>query len=120
MRILAQTKAHKHGHRSRPNKLDCVPPPMGAGSDNIAQQQVSPHTNCYLVPGLSFEGGIFKEQQTTFLTHLILPNLADVQWTATNDISYSRALKSITDRAQTSQPRGPQGGNCGCLGGPQG
>ena len=47
------------------------------GSDNIAaQQQVSPHTNRYLVPGLSFKGGIFKEQQTTFLTHLVLPNLA--------------------------------------------
>ena len=47
-----------------------------AGSDSIAaQRQVSPHTNRYLVPGLSFEGGIFKEQQTTFLTRLVLPNL---------------------------------------------
>ena len=26
---LAQTKAHKHGHRSRPNKLDSAQPPMG-------------------------------------------------------------------------------------------
>ena len=48
-----------------------------AGSDSIAtQRQVLPHTNRSLVPGLSFEGGIFKEQQTTFL------------------------LKSITDQAQ--------------------
>ena len=48
-----------------------------AGSDSIAaQRQVSPHTNRYLVPGLSFEGGIFKEQQRTFLTRLVLPNLA--------------------------------------------
>ena len=48
-----------------------------AGSDSIAaQRQVSPHTNRYLVPGLSLEGGIFKEQQPTFLTHLVLPNLA--------------------------------------------
>ena len=46
------------------------------GSDNIAaQRQVSPNTNRYLVPGLSFEGGIFKEQQKTFLTRLVLPNL---------------------------------------------
>ena len=48
-----------------------------AGSDSIAaQRQVSPHTNRYLVPGLSFEGGIFKEQQSTFLTRLVSPNLA--------------------------------------------
>ena len=48
-----------------------------AGSNRIAaQQQVSPHTNRYLVPGLSFEGTIFKEQQTTFATRLVLPNLA--------------------------------------------
>ena len=33
-------------------------------------------TNRYLVPGLSFEGWIFKEQQTAFLTRLVLPNLA--------------------------------------------
>ena len=38
------------------------------GSDSIvARRQVSPHTNRYLVPGLSFEGGIFNEQQTTFV-----------------------------------------------------
>ena len=50
-----------------------------AWSDIItAQQQVSPHTNRYLVLGLSFKGGIFKEQQTTFLTRLILPNLAQM------------------------------------------
>ena len=30
----------------------------GAGTKN---------TNCYLMPGLSFEGGIFNEQQTTFV-----------------------------------------------------
>ena len=48
-----------------------------AGSDNFAaQRHVSPHTNRYLVPGLSFKGGIFKGQQTTFLTRLVLPNLA--------------------------------------------
>ena len=48
-----------------------------AGSDSIAaQRQVLPHTNRYLVPGLSFEGRIFKEQQTTFLTRLVLPNQA--------------------------------------------
>ena len=47
------------------------------GSDCItAQRQVSPHTNRYLVLGLSFKGGIFKEQQSTFLTRLVLPNLA--------------------------------------------
>ena len=34
-----------------------------AGSDGIAaQRQLSPHTNRYLVPWPSFEGGIFKEQ----------------------------------------------------------
>ena len=50
-----------------------------AGSISIAaQQQFSPHTNRYLVPGLSFEGGIFKEQQTTFLTCLVLPNLGRI------------------------------------------
>ena len=48
-----------------------------ARSDSSAtQRQVSPHTNSYLVPGMSFESGIFKEQQTTFLTRLVLPNLA--------------------------------------------
>ena len=48
-----------------------------AGSDSIAaQRQVSPHTNRYFVPGLSFEGGIFKEQQSTFLTRPVMPNLA--------------------------------------------
>ena len=48
-----------------------------AGSNSsAAQRQISPHANRYLVPGLSFEGGIFNEQQTTFLTCLVLPNLA--------------------------------------------
>ena len=47
------------------------------GSSSIAaQRQVSPNTNRYFVPGLSFKGRIFKEQQTTFLTRLVLPNLA--------------------------------------------
>ena len=47
-----------------------------ARSDSIAaQQHVSPHTNRYLVPGLSFEGGILNEQQPSFLTRLVLPNL---------------------------------------------
>ena len=41
-----------------------------------AQRQVSPHTNRYVVPWLSFKGRIFKEQQSTFLTCLVLPNLA--------------------------------------------
>ena len=37
-------------------------------SDSIlARQQLSPHTNHYLMLGLSFEGGIFKEQKTTFV-----------------------------------------------------
>ena len=45
------------------------------GSDSIvARRQVSP--NRYLVPGLSFEGGIFKEQQRTFVWCLILRDLA--------------------------------------------
>ena len=49
---------------------------MTATSDGIAaQRQVLPHSNRYLVPGLSFKGGIFKEQQSTFLTRLVLPNL---------------------------------------------
>ena len=52
---------------------------MSAGSDSIAAlRQVSPQTNRYLVPGLSFEGGILKEQQTSFLTRLVLPNLAQM------------------------------------------
>ena len=38
------------------------------GPDSIvAQQQLSPHANHYLMLGLSFEGGIFKERQTTFV-----------------------------------------------------
>ena len=50
-----------------------------AAFDSIAaQRQVSPHTNHYLVPGLSFKGGIFKEQKSTFLTRLVLPNLAQM------------------------------------------
>ena len=50
-----------------------------AGSDGIlARRQVSPHTNRYLLPGLSLEGRIFKEQQTTILMHLVLPNIAQM------------------------------------------
>ena len=41
---------------------------------------VSPHTNCYLVPGLSFVGRVFKEQQTTFVWRLVLHNLALGAW----------------------------------------
>ena len=38
------------------------------GSDSIVGHYlVSPHADRYLVPGLSFKGGIFKEQQTTFV-----------------------------------------------------
>ena len=51
------------------------------GSNSIAtQRQVSPETNHYLLPVLSFEGGIFKEQQTIFLTRLVLPNLFIGTW----------------------------------------
>ena len=32
-----------------------------------ARQQALPNNNHYLVAGLSFEGGIFNEQQTTFV-----------------------------------------------------
>ena len=40
----------------------------GAWSNSIpARRQVVPHTNRYLVLGLSFEGGIFNQQQTTFV-----------------------------------------------------
>ena len=50
-----------------------------AGSDRIAaQRQVLPHANRYLVPGLSFKGGILKEQQMSFLMRLVLPNLAQM------------------------------------------
>ena len=53
-----------------------VAPEKSAGSDSIAaQRQLSPHNN-HLVPWLSFEGGILKEQQTSFFTSLVLPNLA--------------------------------------------
>ena len=39
-----------------------------AGSDGIVGHWlVSPRNDRYLVPGLSFEGGIFKEQQSTFI-----------------------------------------------------
>ena len=48
-----------------------------ARSDSsVAQRQPSPHINRYLVPGLSLEVGIFKEQQTTFVVHLVLHDLA--------------------------------------------
>ena len=35
-------------------------------------QLISPHTDRYLVPGLSFEGGIFKGQEMTFVWRLVL------------------------------------------------
>ena len=71
------------------------------GSDSItAQQQVSPHTNCYLVLRLSFEGRILKEQRTSFLTHLILPNLARIfngqqQTTFLTQEYHGSSLKSL-------------------------
>ena len=37
-----------------------------------------PPGNRYLAPGLRFEGKIFKEQQTKFVTSLVLPNLAQM------------------------------------------
>ena len=57
-----------------------------AGSGGImARRQVSPHTNRYLVPGLSFEGGIFKEQQMAFsYVPRLAQSTADVQCNATN------------------------------------
>ena len=89
-----------------------------AGSDSIAaQRQVSPHTNRYLVPGLSFEGGIFKEQQTTFLTRLVLPNLARM-------FNGQQQTKFLTQEYHGSSPKsldeGPPGRSRGCLGGPEG
>ena len=74
-----------------------------AGSDSIAaQRQVSPHTNRYLVPGLSFEGGILKEQQTSFLKRLVLPNLARMfngqqQTTFLTKKCHRSRLKSLDD-----------------------
>ena len=74
-----------------------------AGSDRIAaQQQVSPHTNHYLVSGLSFEGEILKEQQTSFLTRLVLPNLARMfngqqQTTFLTQEYHGLGLKSLDD-----------------------
>ena len=54
-------------------------PETSARSDRIAaQRQDSPHTNRYLMPGLSFKGKIFKEQQTTFLKRFILLNPAQM------------------------------------------
>ena len=41
---------------------------MCAGSGSIVGHWlVSPHTDRHLVPGLSLEGGIFKEQPTTLV-----------------------------------------------------
>ena len=39
----------------------------GGGGGWDQKTPLSPYTNRYLVPGLSFEGGIFNEQQTTFV-----------------------------------------------------
>ena len=57
---------------------------------------VSPHANCYLVPGLSFEGGIFKEQQTTFVWRLVLHDRALKTWTFTSNnlVQHSYSLGS--------------------------
>ena len=69
-----------------------------AGSDSIAaQRQVSPHTNRYLVPGLSFEGGILKEQHKR---HFLCASSCPIQRGCSMD-SNKRCflLKSITDQA---------------------
>ena len=77
------------------------------GSDSIAaQRQVSPNTNRYLVPGLSFEGGIFKEQQTTFLTRLVLPNLA---WM----FNGQQQTTFLTQEYHGSSPKSPDEGSPG-------
>ena len=74
-----------------------------AGSDRIAaQRQVSPHINRYLVPGLCFAGGILKEQQTSFLMPLVLPNLARMlngqqQTTFLTQEYYGSGLKYLDD-----------------------
>ena len=55
---------------------------MTIGSDSkVARRQVSPHTNHSLLLGLTFEGRIFKEQQTTFVQCVVLHNLALKAWT---------------------------------------
>ena len=73
-----------------------------ARSDSItAQRQVSPHTNCYFVPGLSFEGGIFKEQQWT-----ILPNLARM-------FNGQQQLKFPTQEYHGSSPKSQDEGSPG-------
>ena len=78
-----------------------------AGSDSIAaQQQVSPHTNRYLVPGLSFEGGIFKEQQTPFLSQLVLPNLA---WTFNGQQQTTFLTQEYHGSSPKSLDEGPPG-----------
>ena len=64
---------------------------------STAQRQGSPHTNRHLMLGLSFEGGIFKEQQTTFLGRLVLPNLARM---FNGQQRTTFLLKNITDKAQ--------------------
>ena len=89
-----------------------------AGSDSItAQRQVSPHTNPYLVPGLSFEGGIFKEQQSTFLTRLVLPNLARM---FNGEEQTTFPTQEYHGSGPNPKTRGPRSRNYGCLGGPEG
>ena len=52
------------------------------GSDSIAGHWLlSPHTDRYLMPWLRFEGGIFKEQQATFVYRLVLHDLTLKAWT---------------------------------------
>ena len=99
---------------------DCRPPrdlqkamytaETSIGSDGIvARRQFSPHTNRYLVPGLSFEGGIFKEQETTFLTCLVLPNLARM-FNGKQRTTFLMCPNSIVSRGSLFTPRrGPQG-----------
>ena len=54
-------------HVSNLHKIWCVDETSAESDGIVGHWLVSPHTVRYLVPGLSFEGTIFKEQQTTFV-----------------------------------------------------
>ena len=58
---------------------------------------ISPHTSCYLVPGLSFEGGIFKGQQMTFVQRLVLHDLAQSRDGLMEQLSAVVQLMRIAD-----------------------
>ena len=46
---------------------------MSVASDGmVGHWLISPHTDRYLVPGVSLEGEMFKEQQATFVQCLVL------------------------------------------------